>query len=84
MMFLILQTLPIEKMLSKQEVIEIAKKVALEQNWSWLEPVSVELSWRSLFHNWDIRTNADKRGANIYMTIDGRNGKIIRKGFAPR
>ena len=71
-------------MLSKQEIIEIAKKAALEQNWTWLEPISAERSWQSFFRNWDIRTNADKIGTNIYMTIDCRNGKIIRKGFAPR
>ena len=71
-------------MLSKQEVIEIAKNAALQQNWTWLEPVSAERSWLSFFRNWDIRTNADKKGTNIYVTIDGKNGKIIRKGFAPR
>ena len=71
-------------MLSKQEVIEIARKAASQQNWTWLEPVIAERSWLSLFRNWNIRTNANKKGANTYITIDGRNGKIIRKGFAPR
>lgn len=81
---LILQILLVETMIKEREAIEIAKKAALKQNWIWLEPISAERSWQSFFRNWDIRTNVDKKGSNIYMTIDGRNGKIIKKGFAPR
>lgn len=71
-------------MLSKQEIINIAKNAALEQNWVWIEPISVERSWESFFRNWNIRTNANKKGRNINIIIDGKNGTIIKKKFSSR
>lgn len=78
------QYLKPEKMLTKEEAIEIAKKAALEQNWPWIEPVNARRSWLSLFRNWDIQTNANKLGTNVHITIEGKTGRIINKGFCPR
>jgi hypothetical protein len=68
------------KNLTAEELIEIAKKVCVEQGWPWAEPVQVQ---NRLF-NWIIVTNYDKIGRNVRVTISKRSGNPVQWSFIPR
>jgi hypothetical protein len=65
--------------------LRVARQFAVEKGWHWLEPVSVSKHWR-LFRSsvWKVVTNSDKRGCNIQIEIDDRDGAVIRGAFCPR
>lgn len=64
--------------MSEVNAIDIAKKYADQQGWTWLEPVECKLRKRWFTHATIlIRTNAGSRGINIVMTIDAVDGKVI-------
>ena len=74
--------------MTREEAIEIARQVAAEHDWPWLEPVEAHRTregWFSHRRNyWIVRTNVRCRGCNIHVVIDEATGQVHRKAFAPR
>jgi hypothetical protein len=70
---------------TEAEAIEIAFSHAQKQGWTWLQPVHCQLRSR-WFGNavYVIRSSADKRGANVEVTIDAEDGTIKDARFLPR
>lgn len=74
-------------MISEHEAIEIARRVAAEKGWRWEEPV-VARRTRTLFivgpAEWEVTTNADKRGTNVRVVLNAEDGAVLRAAFLPR
>jgi len=72
--------------LTTERVLEIAKALAADRNWPWLQPVEVRQrrAWL-LFgkHQWHVLTNAQARGANVRLVIDDDSGRVTRSSVAP-
>jgi hypothetical protein len=70
---------------TETDAIQIAAKHAEQQGWPWIEPVECKLRrrWFSCAV-YVLRTNADKRGANIVMTIDAENGRVLEARILSR
>lgn len=69
----------------RQEIIKIAKQVAIEQGWGWEEPIKVRRfrEWLILGRLlWEVKTNADCRGCNIKVIIDNKTLSVINVFFA--
>jgi hypothetical protein len=65
--------------MNKADAKQIAQNLCLEKGWPWIEPI--EVRW-GLFY-FTIRTNAQSRGANVYIRIRKRDGTITYAGIAP-
>ena len=70
---------------TEADAIEIAAKHAKQQGWPWLEPIECKRQ-EPWFANavFVIRTNADKRGANVVLTIDALDGEVREARFLSR
>jgi hypothetical protein len=66
--------------ISKEQAIQIAKEVASQEKWPWLEPIGV----KSGLTQWRLVTNTKNRGRNIRVYINKQTGVVAYKGFAPR
>lgn len=66
--------------MDESEVIEMAKRIARDENWTWVEPVRVELTGEV----WILRTNYKERGQNIHIEIIDSTGKVLTKRFMNR
>jgi len=66
-------------------LLEIARGVATERGWPWLEPVEIEIESK---HPdgvvWLVRTNCSKRGMNIRISIRERDFSVVSAHFLPR
>lgn len=63
--------------MDESEVIHMAKRIAQEEGWLWVEPVRVELNGEV----WILRTNYKERGQNIQIEIIDSTGKVLTKRF---
>jgi hypothetical protein len=72
--------------MNHDEAILVAKQVASEEGWEWLEPVDASKSRSSLFGPdvWTVITNAACIGRNIRIVIDDTTRQVVRKAFLPR
>lgn len=76
--------------ITEQEALKIARHIADENQWVWLEPVDVQLKQagglfsKSKLQIWHVTTNAKSRGANIWVQIDAESGQILKQAFNPR
>ena len=66
--------------ITAEEAIEIAARVAAENDWPFFKPVRA--TW-GLF-NWKVVSNTGARGCNVYVTINRKTGKVVHKAFNPR
>ena len=73
--------------MTTEDALRIARAVAEEKGWPWLEPVMVSRRRAFLFFgaaHWEVRTNAGSLGMNVRVEIDDTTGKVRQKGFLPR
>jgi len=73
--------------MNKDEVIERARQTAIQENWTWQEPISAICRMKYLVAGrkiWYVRSNVKKRGCNVYVDIADDTGEILGKGFMPR
>jgi hypothetical protein len=72
--------------ISEQEAISRAKKIAEEQGWAWVEPAlaTYRAAWFGKAGKWEIFSNAHGLGAKARVVLDGQTGAVIEKGYIPR
>jgi len=73
--------------MTRDEALQIARAIAEEKDWSWLEPAEARASRRFLIfgkRTWHIYTNAECLGCNISIGIDDETGAILYLGFLRR
>lgn len=71
--------------MTREEAIAIASRVAETNGWTWLEPVRGIL--RTPFFRrprWEILSNFECRGCNVFVSIDDATKSVIRSAFLPR
>jgi len=66
--------------ISKEDAIKIAKYVCKNEDWHWLEPVSV----LNGFRKWTVITNHECIGLNARIVINKKSGEVISKSFIKR
>jgi len=74
-------------MTTRTELLSIAQEAAGQQGWPWLEPVSVTKLRRWILFGpveWQVMTNTNFRGGNIFVVIDDRTKKVLRRGYSSR
>ena len=74
------------QMSTRNEIIEIAKRVVQQEGWPWEEPIEVLRRRRWVLFGavqWEIMTYADHRGGNVFIMIDDRTGSVFRKSLRP-
>ena len=74
-------------MISEEEAIEIARRVAVEKGWRWQEPVKAHRTRAFIFFGrseWEVLTNADMRGTNVRVVVDAQDGTVLRAAYLPR
>ena len=74
------------KNISEAQAIERAKKIALENDWAWVEPSAAlwHPAWIGGGGKWEILSNALKLGAKVRVIIESPGGKILEKGYIAR
>jgi hypothetical protein len=68
------------KTLTRDELLNLAKKACEVEGWAWLEPIASQDGYRS----WTVVTNHEAMGCNARITISKRTGEIVEKSFTPR
>jgi hypothetical protein len=71
--------------MTPNDALELARKVATEKGWAWLEPVRVTKKRRWFrFVGWIVISNADGLGCNVRVEIDDATGRTTTAAFLPR
>jgi len=76
-----------EVSLTADDAERIARGLAESRGWTWLEPVRVARRRRFLFFGrvtFEVRSNADRIGANAVVEIDAESGDMRRSAFIAR
>ena len=72
-------------MISEEEAVNIAKKVAETNGWLWLGDTQlIKRGWFFKTRNWTVLSNADMIGCNVWVEIDSITGAVVSSGFSPR
>ena len=69
-----------KNVLVEEECTRIAREIADENGWTWLEPLAIV---KRTF-TWVVHSNSGMRGCNVRMTFRKRDGKVIASGFRRR
>ena len=73
--------------LKKEEILQIARQVAENEQWPWHEPVFVQEQTKGFWKRrrvCKVTTNTEFKGCNVVLEIDSETGSVISKGFCPR
>jgi len=73
--------------MTSEEAIEIGHALARERGWPWREPVAVVRRRRWFVfgrRQWQLRSNAEMRGGNVFVIVDDETRHVIRAGYGPR
>lgn len=66
-------------------LLAIARGVAAERDWPWLDPVEIDLEARSPEGPvWLVRTNCSRRGMNVRISIRESDFAVVTARFLPR
>lgn len=72
--------------MSEVQVVAIARAVARDHGWTWLEPAVAD--WipgdRRDPDAWEVTSNASGMGRNVKVRIDDRTGAVLEQSFLPR
>ena len=71
--------------MTSDEALTLARQVAAERGWPFLDPVSVR-KYRPWFEKprWQVMSNHECRGMNVLIEIDDKTGGILQQGYLPR
>lgn len=72
--------------LSHEQAIQVARAVAEQEGWTWIEPARAWKTRRWGFGRpvWQVVSNAEAKGLNVRVRVDGRTGAVLEKAYAPR
>ena len=75
-----------EAVISEAEAIRLAKQLAEEKGWGWLDPAHATLRrpWFGPVGRWEILSNAAGKGPQVRVILDAQSGQVIEKGYIPR
>lgn len=69
----------------RPRLLAVARELASQRGWYWLEPVEISLSSSSASGRlWTIETNCQSRGMNIRIVIREADETIVQAGYLPR
>lgn len=73
-------------MISESQAVDIARAVAKQEGWAWVEPAQATLhrDWFGPGGRWEVASNRLGRGAMVRATIDAQTGAVLHKGYIPR
>jgi hypothetical protein len=66
--------------ISPEQATVIARTHSEARGWTWLEPVTVQRTWRG----WQVQTNVGSRGWSVWVEVDGWDGMVRQAAFWPR
>lgn len=69
---------------ARVKLIEIAKNVAKDNNWTWHEPSEITSTVIDGDPVWIIRSNIMKRGQNIRIAVRKSDFAVLETGYLPR
>lgn len=79
------QAKPLTTRLSPNDAEGLARAVATEEKWTWLEPVTVHVTaHREHGPVWEVTSNQLGIGTNVRIQIRDRDGLVLHKAFLPR
>jgi len=75
-----------EPLISEDEAVRLARKLAEENGWGWLDPpyTTLRRQWFGPGGRWEIFSNAAGKGPKVRVVLDAQSGQIIEKGYIPR
>jgi hypothetical protein len=75
-----------ELLISEAEAIRLAKQLADEKGWGWLDPpyATLRRPWFGPGGRWEIFSNAAGKGPKVRVVLDAQSGQIIDQGYIPR
>lgn len=73
-------------MITEEDAIRIAKKLAEDQQWGWLEPTHTifRKAWFRNTGKWEVYSNYLNRGTKVRVVVDAVTGNVIDKGYLSR
>lgn len=66
--------------ITEEEALARAREECGRRGWPWTEPVRVRRRRRG----YSVLTNAEARGGNVLVSIDGVTGEVLHANYAPR
>ncbi len=72
--------------MTEQEAVDIARRVAEQEGWAWVEPTLADLRrpWFGRGGRWEIFSHRLGLGAKVRVVIDDQTGEALEKGYIPR
>lgn len=74
--------------MTDKEMIDIAKKIAQDNNWFWIEPAKVIPQRKWVFFGkpqyWEVKSNAEGAGATVSVWFDAETLTVIKQNYVPR
>jgi hypothetical protein len=68
-----------------QRLLEVARELAVEREWPWIEPVEIRLETAAPGHKtWSVKTNILAVGRNVRVLIRESDLAVLEAGFLPR
>ena len=73
-------------MITEDEAVNRAKRVAVEHGWAWVDPAHTTLRsrWFGKGGKWEVFSNAAGLGAKVRVVLDAQTGAVLEKGYVPR
>ena len=74
-------------MLTRDRAIAIAHATARQRGWPWFGHIEAWCSRKWFLFGpryWNVVTNADCYGCNVWVMIDDVTGEVLFASFAPR
>ncbi len=73
-------------MISEEEAVRLAKRLAQQEGWAWVDPANAILRrrWFGRGGRWEIFSNAHALGAKIRVVLDADSGKVLERGYIAR
>jgi hypothetical protein len=71
---------------TEQQALEIARTVAAQRGWAWVEPAMAVLRkpWFGTGGRWEVLSNASGLGARVRVVIDDETDAVLDQGYIPR
>ncbi len=73
--------------MTREQAIAIARRVADERGWPWTDPIHAKRRGGWLVfgrRRWEVRSNADMIGTNVYIVVDEATQHVITAVWLPR